>query len=116
MPNLAHKKWKRKEAAIFLFVLHAALPLGDASVLGSEKQEIGPAVPCLLTVIMSCDFKRKTLASFHVEWWVRISITTQYNNIYVTIKQLFETFLDSLHTQSTVGKMSPGNVMTVLMD
>ncbi len=32
--------------------------------------------------------KKSLIVSFHDAWWVRISITTQYNNIYVINKQL----------------------------
>ncbi len=47
---------------------------------------VGRAVQFLLTVIMWCDFKRKHLVvSYRHAWWVRVSITTQYNNIYAGV-------------------------------
>ncbi len=62
-----------------------------SSATGRMKYAVGPAVPCLLMVIMWCDFKRKTFVSFHKALWVSTSMTTQFNIIYVIIKQLLET-------------------------
>ncbi len=100
-----------KEATIWVFVpvLHAAVPSADASVPCSEKQEVGHAVSCLLTMIMWCDFKWKTFVSFHDEWWVRISIAHFWISV-VSLSQI------SLPIHSTGVKHRPDNVMTVLVD
>ncbi len=58
---------------------------------------IGPrqraAVPRLLTMILISSEKH-LLVFFHGAWWVRIWIIIQYNNIFVIIHLLVETFLD----------------------
>ncbi len=89
--NLAYT-WKRS---------HCLSVCADASCssairrhVGSPQREAGSRSHCLHTMIMWCDLKRKTFVSFHDVRWIRISITTQHNNIHVIIKRLLETFLD----------------------
>ncbi len=83
MLNLAYM-WK-KSRCLFVPVFHAALPSGDASVHGSEKQEVGRCCRVSTHAHNVMPFQAKMFVSFPDEWWVRISITIQYNNIYVII-------------------------------
>ncbi len=52
----------------------------------------GPAVPPLFSDNVMCG--KRLFVRYLDAWWVRISITTQYNNISVIIKHLGETFWD----------------------
>ncbi len=79
--------WK-SNTSLFVLMLCAALllgvsvPPGLSSAARRQRTTLGPVSTRADNVMQ---FKADVFVSFNNAWWVRISITTQNNNIYVII-------------------------------
>ncbi len=75
---------EKKPPPVCLYRCFMQLYRLKTSVVGSEKQEV-PTCVLLFTHgdnVMWFQAKKCVFVSFQDAWWVRVSITTQYNNIY----------------------------------